>query len=154
MLRGEGNIIEGIKNVYEKDVLRRTLITSNVNDFPEIYRESLEAGIIETVAKYFEWHTDIILGIDGRYFKLIVLATITIIIYDILNNPKEKYQELIMFTVFFITSISWYVLGKSHSYIHLTMNYVLWYFGFIQICLYIIVRKICQMVKKLNENIA
>ena len=37
----------------------------------------------------------------------------------------------------FLTSVSWFVLGKAHSYIHTHMNFAMWYFGFVQLLFYI-----------------
>ena len=146
ILRGNGNILEGIKSIYKEDILRRTIISANATDFPEVYAKSLKAGVIETVAKYFTWHTDIILGISGEYFRIMFVMVIAIIIYNIVKKDRNAYRDLTMFIVFLATTISWYVLGKSHSYIHTTMNYVLWYFGFVQICLYIIIKFIAEVI--------
>jgi len=55
-----------------------------------------------------------------------------------------KTEQAVMYVFFLLTSISWFYLAKSHSYIHHHMNYVMWYFGFVQICLYIIADKICE----------
>lgn len=30
----------------------------------------------------------------------------------------------------------------AHSYVHTHMNYVLWYFGFVQICIYILCKQV------------
>lgn len=152
ILRGNGNILEGIKSIYKEDILRRTIISANATDFPEVYAESLQAGVIETVAKYFTWHTDIILGISGEYFRIVFVMVMAIIIYNIVKKEKTAYRDLTMFVVFLATTISWYVLGKSHSYIHTTMNYVLWYFGFIQICLYIIIKFIAQVIQYFSSR--
>lgn len=151
-IRGEGNILQGVKDIYKNDILRRTIITSNKEEFPEVYHESLEATVTKTVSKYFTWHTEIILGIDGKYFKLMFFSTIAIIIYNVLKKEKNCYRDIVMFVIFLATTLSWLILGKSHSYIHTTMNYVLWYFGFIQICIYIMVeffaKKIFEIGKK------
>ena len=154
ILRGNGNILEGIKSIYETDILRRTILVSDTSNFPDVYTASLQAGVLETVAKYFTWHTDIILGISGEYFRIMFVMVIAILIYNIVKKDKNSYRDLTMFIVFLATTISWYVLGKSHSYIHTTMNYVLWYFGFIQICLYIIIKFIAQVIYYIsNKNI-
>lgn len=152
ILRGEGNVLEGLKSIYKNDVLRRTIIVSNKVQFPEIYQKSLDASVIETVCKYFSWHTDIILGIKGEYFRLICIITIAIIIYNILKKKKNYYRDTVMFIVFLFTTISWFILGKSHSYIHTTMNYVLWYFGFIQICIYIIIKFISIKIYQIGRK--
>ena len=57
-----------------------------------------------------------------------------------------------MFIVFLGTTLSWFILGKAHSYVHTHMNYVLWYFGFIQICLYIIIKFACQKICKIGNK--
>ncbi|MCI8384565.1 MAG: hypothetical protein HFJ33_06900 [Clostridia bacterium] len=153
--RGEGNILQGVKDIYQKDILRRTILTSDIEQFPEIYHESLQATVIETVGKYFTWHTQMILGIEGKYFKLMFLTTIAIMIYNTVKKEKDYVRDIVMFLVFLSTTLSWLILGKSHSYIHTTMNYVLWYFGFIQICIYIIVKfffKITYQIGKIEEG--
>ncbi len=145
-LRGEGNIIEGVKSIYEDDVLRRTILASEAEQFPEVYSESINATTLETIDKYFSWNTNIIVGIEGKYFKLIFVTVIAILLHNILKKEKNCYRDLIMFIVFLCTTLSWFVLGKAHSYIHTHMNYVLWYFGFVQISIYIIIKFICEKI--------
>ncbi|MBQ2917025.1 MAG: hypothetical protein IJE59_02480 [Clostridia bacterium] len=152
-IRGEGNILEGIEKIYKEDVLRRTIMASEDVQFPEEYKKSLEATVSETIDRYFSWHTDIILGINGKYFRLIFGVTLAIIIYNLLTKNKDSYRDLTMFLVFFVTTMSWFVLGKAHSFIHTHMNYVLWYFGYVQISIYIIIKFICEKISKIEKII-
>ena len=147
-VRGNGNIIRGIDSIYKEDALKRTSVDSSyVDNFPEKCRESLESSVLETVDKYFNWKTDIVLGIQGEYFKLLFVAALAIIIYNTIKKEKNYVRDIVMFIYFLLTTLSWYILAKGHSYIHTHMNFVLWYFGFIQICIYTIVkfidRKFC-----------
>ena len=66
-------------------------------------------------------------------------------------RKKIKIDLIMMYIVSFFTTLSWFVLAKSHSYVHIHLNYVLWYFGFVQICLYVIVDKIYLIYKKILE---
>lgn len=146
ILRGEGNIKEGLKSIYKNDILRRTLLTSDDMQFSGLVKESIDATFIETVIKYFKWDTNIILGIDGRYFVLLFVSTFIIALFNIFTKEKDCYTDLIMIIIFLCSTLSWFVLGKSHSYIHTHINYVLWYFGFIQVCIYIVFKFICKSV--------
>ena len=60
---------------------------------------------------------------------------------------------MVMFLVFLATTLSWIILGKSHSYIHTHINFVLWYFGFVQICLYEIIQFICGKTYEIGGKI-
>lgn len=155
-IRGDGSIINGVKNIYERDVLRRTL-GGDPEKFPAVmfenwflveeYSNSLYASIWEVIHRYFSFPTEIITGIAGNLFPTLVLIPIVIFVYNFCKK-SEKIELPSMYICFFITSISWYVLGKSHSYEHAHINFVMWYFGFIQICLYTICRQIWEKKEK------
>ena len=72
---------------------------------------------------------------------------------NILRKRKNCYRDMVMYIMFLVTTLSWIILGKSHSYIHTHINFVLWYFGFIQICLYEIIQFICQVTYEIGEKI-
>lgn len=146
-LRGEGNIVEGIKNIFEEDVLRRTYGT-NLNDFDAVYWESLNASVWEVYCKYFRFPTQIVTGINGNLFPLICILPLCIFGYEF-KKGEMNTELLTMYVVFFLTSVSWFLLAKSHSYIHTSINYVLWYFGYVQICIYSIVHEITKIYRNL-----
>lgn len=150
-IRGEGNVIEGMKSIYKRDVLRRTL-GGNFEDFAHMnasafFRESFESSIIKVLLMYQKFSTEIVAGISGRLFMLLELMPILIFIHQYRLRKLQK-KDVIAYIVFGITCVSWFVLGKSHSYIHTHMNYVLWYFGFIQICFYVIVKQVMNFFKE------
>lgn len=143
-MRGNGNIIEGIKSIVLFDVLRR-VGGGSLNNFDPVYWSSLNASIWEVFKMYFHTNTEIILGIDGNMFPLVSIMPLIIMCVDYKNNKLNK-RDAIMYVLFFITSTSWFIMGKSHSYIHTFLNHVLWYFGFVQICFYIIIKKVVDTV--------
>lgn len=151
-LRGNGNIFEGIKIIFEQDVLRRTQ-GADLNEFAQVYWPSFNASVWETVSQYFRFNTEVITGIPGNLFPVICIAPLVIFAYEV-KNKKVNYELIIMYVIFFATSISWFCLAKGHSYIHLHVNFVLWYFGYIQVCLYIIVKKIADgfRIKSINAS--
>ena len=146
-LRGNGSILNGIIDIFNEDVLRRTL-GGNLDDFPEVFHASLNASVFDVLEKYFTFPTPVIRGIEGRNFRLMVFSSFVILIVNFFKGNNDKNRDITMFIVFLLASISWFVLGKSHSYIHTHMNYVLWYFGFIQICIYIILKFIIDQISE------
>ena len=145
-LRGEGDIILGIENIIEEDVLRRTS-GADFNEFEEVYWPSFNASVWEVYLKYLRFSTEIITGLPGNLFGLLRVIPIGIFVYEI-KHKKVNVELISLYILFFLSSISWLCLAKSHSYIHTHMNFVLWYFGYIQICLYIIANKIVEMFRK------
>lgn len=152
-LESEGSVLKGLKLIFENDVIRRT-IGGNVNNFYSIQgREGYAqlASVWETIVQYFHFPTEIITGIDGSLFPIICIVPILIFLHDA-NKNKLNIKLVAMYCVNFIASMSWFVLAKSHSYVHTHLNYVLWYFGFVQTCLYVVVEKIRTLYFELKEN--
>ena len=141
-IRADGDIWRGLCSIYEKNVLERTW-GGNPEDFPESERASLEASALTVLKLYFHFDTSLIMGISGKLFGglciLSVLALFWRIWKDKIRGEIDKSTLYMFFLLFsaFLTSVSWFVLGKAHSYIHTHMNFVMWYFGFIQLLIYI-----------------
>jgi len=144
-LRGVGNIKEGVKQIFQEDILRRTYAT-DLNQFEQIYWDSLNASAWEVYCKYFKFSTQIITGIPGNLFPYLCIIPICIFCIDY-EKHRLNVAQLTMYAIFFLAPITWFYLAKSHSYIHTHMNYVLWYFGFVQICFYTIINKILSVLK-------
>lgn len=100
-MRGNGNVLLGIKDIYEQDVLRRTLNLSGSDKFDStLLQNSIHASIFTVLNKYFNFSTNIILGVSGIYFKLLVFTTFIFVIYNFINKKKNSRRDLIMFIVF------------------------------------------------------
>lgn len=145
-IRSEGNIIEGVKSIFYNVALRRT-DGADLNELDPANWPSLNASKWETCCKYFHFGTEIIVGIPGNLFPLLCVIPLGIFSYEY-NKKCLDVELLAMYVIFFITSVSWFYLAKGHSYVHVHMNYVLWYFGFVQICIYIIVKNILVAFRK------
>ena len=142
-LRGDGSIMDGIKSIIERDVLRR-VGGGGLNDFEELYWDSFNASSYETFNLYFHFKTDIIAGLDPNTFAGLIVLPVVIFLHDYFAK-KLNSENALLYVVTFLTSISWFVLAKNHSYIHTHMNFVMWYFGFVQVCLYVILDKVVNL---------
>lgn len=151
-LRGNGSIYQGIINIYKQDVVRRTISSGDISGFSNVIVQSIQASPLSTLNKYFYWSTDIITGITGSNFKLIFVYSILIIIFNLIIRKKNALKDLILYLLLFVTCISWFILSSPHSYIHTHMNYVLWYFGFIQFELYLIIDFIIYIFSLFNGD--
>jgi hypothetical protein len=143
-------VISGIKNIIMDVALRRTAGADLNTEHPVLW-ESLNASVWDTVAKYFAFSTDIIPGINGNLFPVLCIVPICIFAYD-LKNKKTDFEILFLYAVSFVTSLSWFVFGKSHSYVHTQINFVIWYFGFVQICFYIIVSRTVSAIRNRKQE--
>jgi hypothetical protein len=129
----------GLKEIWEQDVMRRTMGGDPAN-FPPEFRESILASPFTVLKKYIIWETPVISGIPGDMFIPIFLFSLFILLYFLLRRKENSLKEITAFGLFLIAPLTWFVLGKAHSYIHTHLNFVLWYFGFIQIEIYLILK--------------
>lgn len=149
-LKGNGSLLFGIKKIIEDDVLRRTSGADlNVFNSSE-YWLSLNASVWEVLCAYFHFKTEVITGIPANLFPILCIVPICILIYGY-RKRKMDVEQCAMYIVSFLTTISWLCLAKAHSYEHRHMNYVLWYFGFVQICFYIIINKILEAFRNVKN---
>lgn len=139
--RGGGDILQGIWNIIRQDAVRRMQGGGD-----ETGGASINARVWNVCRFYFQFSTEIATGISGNLFPLLCIVPICIFVCD--HQKKSiNWNDVLLYFVFMAASISWFVLAKGHSYVHLHMNYVLWYFGYIQMCIYVIIKQIRSFMK-------
>lgn len=148
-VRGDKDVYEGLISIYKRDVLRRTALGNNSNfvSSNSFLMQSVNASIWHVLNRYFDYytnafHSNIVLGLDGRYFKTMTVVALSLSILRVRFNKFNQLNNIKYFSLLIISllsSVSWFVLAKSHSYVHTHMNYVLWFFGYVQMCLFIII---------------
>ena len=149
-LKAGGNLLDGIQAIIKNDVLRRTF-GADLNDWAADLWPSFNASGWSVLCTYFKFSTNIITGINGNLFPILCCIPLIIFACDYKKN-KLNIELVALYIVSFFTTISWLFLAKSHSYVHTHMNYVLWYFGFIQTCLYICINKLCEIYKNVKQR--
>ena len=145
-IRGDGNLLAGFQAIYEEDFLRR-MSGGGIGDFDESLTDSLNASAWEVVQIYFRFYTDVIPGIPGELFPLLSCLPIVIFLLEFRKGEDLRPEEPALYMIFLFGALSWFILGKSHSYVHTHINYVILYLGFIQVCLYILLRPIYERWK-------
>lgn len=130
-MRGS-SILEGLRNIYEYDVKRRTYGDAQSFSNVEI-QKSLNATVWYVVSMYTAgWSTDIVKFVSGGTFPWL---TSFVLILCIVNR---SWKGLIAFVYVLSIPLSWYVLAKGHSEVHVFINFVLWYMLFIPFVFYYI----------------
>lgn len=141
IMRGDGNLVAGLNDIYVNDVLRRTNgANKNVPDyvrFPEYYNTPIKNRILKTLGMYFEFTTDVIDGVASFLFVPLVVLSGVVMLWR--AAKKENRWELILFVLAFVCTASWYVLANQHSSMHTHISFVLWYFGFVQMLVYAVI---------------
>ena len=137
-VRGNGSIFSGISAIVQKDVLRRTY--GSATSFDPIYGPSLKANVGSVLHKYlFEWRTDFISIGSGAPLTLTLGRTalwtligicVVIIALRFAKRDSLWIRDSLLIGITAAIPLSWFVLAKSHSFIHIVINFVLWYLLF------------------------
>lgn len=128
-LRGGGDLLAGLKSIYEQDFLRR-MVGGNASDFPPVLTNALNASALEVIRVYLK---------APYLFPLLCVGGFICIIEA---SPALRHYYIALLVCFALPALSWYVLGKSHSYIHRHFCFVLWYLGFWAALWYVALHKI------------
>ncbi|MGI9461044.1 MAG: hypothetical protein ACR2NY_00505 [Alphaproteobacteria bacterium] len=144
-IRGDSNIIDGLKSIYDVNITKRIINKSDEN-IPGYIRDS-SISYYEVFKIFFRWNHDwgypqtlnIIDWLPIKFVHLFFLSffiTLSSWVVPFLQHKKYIYNSL--FIIFFLTASSYIILAKYDAYLHIFQNLVLWYFGFIAAMFYII----------------
>lgn len=146
-MRGD-TIAQGLVNILEQDVKRRTY--GDPSHFDPILRASLTASITDVISMYWtQWRTPVVFWIPAQVLNLAVGFVLVGLIYSLIKRKTAGVKVLAVLVIYFLASISWFVAAKAHSFIHTQLNFVLWYFGFIQALSY----AVCSMALVLGRDV-
>lgn len=130
----------GIEAIFKEDVLRRTF--GNPADFDGVFTASLKASVWDVLKKYL-WDKT-----AGKWALAITAAAAGMLLYQKARFRTGWQRNAWLFILSFLFCISWFVLGKSHSYIHTHINDVMLYLGYMQIGIYILVAPVLRGAAK------
>ena len=136
-----GSIAAGIDKITNT-ILKRTY--GNADTVGEIYRQSLESSVSEVILRYWHGHAfdlNSAFGVGGYItfgqlvVFLLVLSVVTTALVKLKCLPavvSSKYYALLTAMWLSLSApLSWYILAKGHSYIHVFINQILWYVPFL-----------------------
>lgn len=142
-----GTVSKGLQLIWKEDITRRTYSSSAV--WTGLTGKSLQSSAPLVVAKYLiKIPNGVITGVFAVFFLPLILLSLVLLVLKSVKTKVWLSQDNAFFMFFFLTSISWFVAAKGHSYIHTHINYVLWYFGFVQMCFYVPSKFIKELTSK------
>ncbi len=149
------SILEGVRETFTQDVLRRTII-NNPDAFHEVYRESLECSVFEVINLYYTWRVPIFKGFEddrlaSSFFLWITLLPLVIFLVQFYKK-KIDMRIVVLYILTYLGPISWFVLAKGYSFVHTHFTFLLWYYGYIQICMYIIIKFMVDIIKQRKKG--
>ncbi|STO96639.1 hypothetical protein [Helicobacter canis] len=134
-IRGGGDLWAGLMDIYHNDFLRR-MLGGSAKDFDPVYAASLNANALEVISIYLS--------------KPFMLLWLGVAVIACVKESSKEYRAfyIALLVCFALPALSWFVLGKSHSYIHRHFCFVLWYLGFwasiIYVPIYCLYRRLCH----------
>ena len=145
MRRGEGSIVVGLKSILETDVKRRTYGDPKL--FDTAYSDSLNSNPISVIKTYiFNWDTEVLqfqlpglplVSLGQTIFVIFTALSIYSLIILFHYNKVVGIKYIIFYFGALAVPISWFVLGKSHSYMHTHILFLLWYLFYIPTIIFI-----------------
>ncbi|MBW3518026.1 hypothetical protein [Flavobacterium sp. NKUCC04_CG] len=131
---------------------------SDSSRFSEPYKESLDSSFWEVLKKYLSGDAFIFKTANYHFaidFKTVILVLISfsiiftgLALFRKINNNQKSRGFALMYSLWFsiLAPLSWFLIFKSHSYIHTHMNFIVWYMpfmllgftwiGYVMSCLY------------------
>lgn len=104
--------------------------------FDPVYAASLKARVDEVLHVYWLGEPIFVIphvvSLNAAQILLPFLAVIalSVVIINLLSLELSKIKlvpEMLLLFMSAAASISWFIVGKGHSFIHITMNYVMWH---------------------------
>lgn len=136
---GQGDLFKGLNIFRYYLVERRTFGNSEL--YSNDYSESLNASLISVVLRYtFEF-------ITGTRIMVIFIASLIVMLVDHVIFKHDRKPEFLLAMLQLIAAMSWFILAKSHSYIHININFVLYYMGFVQTIVYCLINTVIRRIK-------
>ncbi|MCP1997198.1 hypothetical protein [Flavobacterium sp. HSC-61S13] len=140
-LIGKKNLEAANGFIYLKDTFfRRTY--ANSSSFSTPYKESLDSSVWAVLDQYLSGNAFIFNkandSIAISFLEVIFvfagfsLLFLILLFFNRLNSSQKTKGLALMYTMWFTISapLSWFVIFKSHSYIHTHMNFIVWYMPF------------------------
>ena len=136
--RAGGDLSAGFTAILS-DVSRRTY-GPQVDGFDPNVNASLAANPIVVIGKYlFTWKTDFLrigpdvftqLRFGAPSLAILIVLAAAVLIARMVRRDGYWIRDLIVLIVTASVPVSWFVLGKAHSFVHININFVLWYLLF------------------------
>lgn len=137
ILLAEGSLLSGLAGVWQL-AADRTLWPAETAGGPSRGGNLSSVRVLLDYLRLFcRSSKEIILGVPSNGFRALPAFCLLIFAAEALQK-RIDWRKWVLYLTSFAASASWFMLAKTHSYFHIGINDVLWYFGYIQMTFYII----------------
>jgi hypothetical protein len=128
-------LIEGLSQTLGWDALKYSAFGHMTGVGPNI-------PLSEVISEYLtKWNTPVLFWLDGsRIFPCFLLLTGLSLAAQFYTRDVNARRDAALVIMTLLAPMSWFILMQKHSAVHVHLNYVLWYFGFIPACMFVIIR--------------
>ena len=134
-LMSKNDILNGIRTIYEDEILRRT------HGDPDMFgpeKASLQESTLNVVFMYN--YTDV-------GFATLILNLISVFLLYKNRKSQNLTRHISLIVISLIGTVSWFVLAKGHSAVHLHLNPSLFMIGTLQIAFYVTIANLINLIK-------
>ena len=161
----KGNFSTGLELMRDNFLMRTH---GNSANFHEVYKASLESKVTYVLGLYFDSRaidlSIIKVNFEVFFYTFIIFSIISFIPKKISPSTyqnKGKNIPLVLTTwIAILAPLSWYIIFKAHSYIHLHYDDLAWYmpfylFGFAMVgsITSSLVKDFCCLIQKADSNL-
>ena len=136
-----GDIYGGLIDILYCDVLRRT-----VGDPVLASGETVSVSAASVLLRYW------LFSVTGLLASGCFLADLVLMLRG--GKGKKLFRDTILLILGVLATSSWFVLAKSHSYIHTHLNGVLFYLPYMPIAVYLLVKQLIGLALQKKEPAA
>jgi hypothetical protein len=149
-----GSITQGLMQTFSQDALKYSSVVE-VNGFNRI---GPDTPLLQTLKEYiFDWSTPVLFWVTmPGFFVCLIAVSIGALLFQYSINDKLRFRDTALLFAASLSPLSWFILMQRHAAIHINLDYVLWYFGFLPAVLFVIIRSgkivISIFIQKITPN--
>lgn len=117
-----------------------------------VYNQSMKSSIWEVLKIYFNGNQFVFkshnFNLSISFFQCICVLIIATLFIVLKYNTKKNIALTITLWVSILAPLSWFVIFKSHSFIHTHMNFIVWYMPFMLFGFVLIGNCVSQLFRK------
>lgn len=133
-------------------VTKRTGFMANRVEVPEIYSQSMNAGVLSVVRTYLFSGEKLYLVLSLA--SLTLLTSCAMLVRDRLAGERLSGTliQIALLGACLLPAVSWFVLAKGHSYIHTNICYILFFFPFLPVAVGLLWKSTYEVVCALRSR--
>lgn len=144
-IRGD-TIMQGLELTFQRDALKY----NDLSHVAHVASRGLDLSLPSLLAEYvFQWRTPLLFwGAQPYAFAAVIVLCIASLTYQFSVRAEGRQRDAALVIAMLLPALSWLVLMKGHSVIHTHLNYVLWYIGAVPALLFVTLRPLPVMVRR------